>query len=290
MEHYIRSRPLKWIINNPLLLLRTRAFSGEYYENQLFLLIELYYATALVAMLSVLSKRVGTKEIPAWSSTARVNNFQTLDIKHYMAFQVPVRRHRRLLDVKCIPMNCSRTELAELSDLNIDLDPREWKIRRRFLDRVRQALDKTKRGYMRHSVGAGRDSMDARIHRKMYDAVGYFKRSFRSRSRIEEGVINLAVAFEVLLTDHYSRGVEDRIVRRVRLALRGTKGTRAMQNAVKELYKCRSAIVHQGRSDGKPDMHKSRQAFVYAFLSVAEKLPRSFKHANTPIADLLKDP
>ena len=48
------------------------------------------------------------------------NNWETLDIKHYFLFYP--RANSNLLTGDCIPMNLSRPTLAELSEVQAELD------------------------------------------------------------------------------------------------------------------------------------------------------------------------
>ena len=285
----MRSRPLQWIHRNPLLIVRTHAFSGSYYENQFLLTTHLHFATAFVSLLSILSRRPHNDNLPLWSSSSRVNNFQTLDIKHYLVFQRPRRKWLPQLDLQCIPMNMSQAELAELSDLNIELDPREWRRRKSFVEEVRLVIRTMQSGYAKHCISARVEGADFTIYRKMHDALAYFKRSFRIRNRTSDAIINLAIAFEVLLSDFYVRGVTQKIISRSKTLLRGVRGYRKCWKSVEDLFSQRGAVVHSGKSPSQTDLYQAQKAFAYCFLRLAKKFPKGpMKNVQEPIRHLIE--
>lgn len=288
LEHYMRSRPLEWLINNPLLFVRARTFTGGYYENQFLLLIKLKISKSLILMLSVLGKvSSDSSSFPSLFSSSQINNFQTLDINHYLIFQVTPKRNQ-YLDGNCVPMNVSRAELAELSSLNVQLDPREWKRRPKLFDRVKNALSTVEQGYVNNCISINKETVRTRVYRKIFDSLRYFERSFRESSGIEDSVVNLAISFESLLTDYYAPGATKRILKNLKVALHGVKGTRELQKSVSDLYEARGAIVHLGRTSGSPDLMKCRKAFIFSFLFIVENLENLPRQTETPIGDLLK--
>ena len=67
-----------------------------------------------------------------------VNNFQTLDIKHYVVlFAHP--KNRAVLIGDCVPMHLNPAALAEVSQLGFDLDPRYWRRRSTDANRIFEA-------------------------------------------------------------------------------------------------------------------------------------------------------
>lgn len=136
LEHLTRSRPLRWFSGNQLLAVRIHSFSGSYYENQFVYILKLRLYSAMIMMLSALEGssyandilrhgKSANDDVMKHGSSAKVNNWQTLDIKHYLVFETPIGKKKEL-SVYCVPMNKSRLELAQLSDLNVQIDPRYW--------------------------------------------------------------------------------------------------------------------------------------------------------------------
>jgi hypothetical protein len=224
VEHFMRSRPLRWIEHNPLMALRVRSFTGSYYENQFIYMIRLRMSTALIMMLSVMEDRPNPEKRLVHGSSARVNNWQTLDIKHYLTFETPIRP-RSVLSAYCIPMNAAWLELALLSDLNVDIDPRAWareKAQKR-LSSLNETISGIEKGFLNHSILGSRDALRGRVYRKLVTSIDFFRRSFSAGVRPSEAVVALAIAFEALLTDHYAPRVTERILRRVRPASKESK-------------------------------------------------------------------
>lgn len=285
LEHYERLSALRWLTHNPLLVVRVQTFSAEYYENQAFVVIKLKFATSLIFMLSSLESGVARKG-HSWTGTRSINNFQTLDIKHYVVFE-PRPRNSKAFESRRVPMNVSATELAELTAVPVDITRGTWMRRKRFVRRICMTLAKVEEGYLKAFLHPKDSSSACRIYRKLFSALAYFRRSFRLTSDVGEAYVNLAVAFEVLLTDGYAPGVDQRIRRRIRRALKGLKGNRALNSAASELYRARSEIVHTGRTKRNVNVQNVRQAFIHAFAYVVDRVAALPTTTNNPIDTIL---
>lgn len=246
--HHRRSS-LEWLERNPLLAVKANSFSGYAYENQELLLIKLEICTTLIFMLSALEPVETDRSVLIGGSSSRTNNWQTLDINHYLVLEYGPPRAVSL-SARRIPMNVKRTELTNACDLNVDVDPRHWHSKPGLLLRLINALTRLESGFTRCSVRPQDNSVEARVYRKFYDALGYFRRSFHSRSRRGEPAVFLATAFEMLLTDSYSSGVKTRLCRRFDLATNAEADAKNLTPIVESLYDRRSETVHQGRIDG----------------------------------------
>lgn len=290
IEHYVRSRPLKWFRANPLLVVSIATLTSGYYENQFIYVIKLKLSTALIMMLSTVGDRPDPDVRLRQGSSARVNNWQTLDIHHYLVFE-PSIRDPKMLQGRCVPMNAARLELAELSDINADIDPRAWSSKRAAhrLERIRLALNALEEGYFEHHVLGNRKKMKAKVYRKVMISLDYFRRSFRASARQEDAIISLAIAFEALLMDAYASGVTKRLHCRVRLALKGVKGIRKYRAIVVDLFKARGAIVHSGSTEIKLDIVVARRAYIECFIVIADKLKILPSKGDHPMGELLGD-
>jgi hypothetical protein len=287
VEHYNRSRTTKWFTHNPLLAVQVRMFSGEYYENQRFLVVKLQTVTSLLFMMAGLQTGYTAPKVTEWGSSRRVNNFQTLDIHHYFVFERPVRG--TYLNMKCVPMNVRPSELADLSSLPIDLVPKLWSKRLHIINELASHLAKLESKYMAKRVLGTEDSGASVANGKMFMALHYFRRSFKSRGDTNEQVVNLAIAFEVLLSSNDKKGVTARFDRRIKLALKGVKGTRRLQAATEKLYEVRSETVHSGQPKSSYNLTEGQEAFVYVFLSVARKVDGVPASSSDPIGAILGD-
>ncbi|TFW31765.1 hypothetical protein [Massilia horti] len=283
LEHYYRSRPLKWFTQNPLLAVRVSSYASGYYVNQRILLMKLRLSTTLIAMVAVMGRREVPSEYHDFS-TARVNNWETLDIAHYLLFQAdPNKSH---LSVDCTPMHVNRIELAELADLGVDIDPRAWKgkARRSQLTTIRNALEFLEDGYLRHCVIGSKSQELSRLFRKLLSSINYFRRSLRARGQTSENIVALAIAFETLLIDFYARGVTDRIHMRVRTCLAGKSGVAAMCDAVQELFVSRGKILHAGETLQFKDIPLARKAYVICFVHISQRLTLLDPKTKNPLS------
>jgi len=286
IEHYLRGGVLKWLISNPLLLVKCRTFTGEYYENQFLLTIKLKLSTTLITMLHSLQKVDDTDRL---YSTSTMNNFETLDIKHYVVFESAPNRARRF-NARRVPMNLRSAELSEISELNVELNPVEWRRRPKLFARLSDSLQILEKNYMTFCIGAPIRTPSARVYRKTFMALDYFRLSFRSSSKSEDGIVNLAIAFETLLTDSYSPNQAARISGRVRRLLKGIPGTRKLVAATSELSILRNESVHTGVANREPDWQRCRLAFIYSFLGLVKRYPllsRIPAETGSPIGDIV---
>jgi hypothetical protein len=196
-----------------------------------------------------------------------------------------------MLEGRCVPMNAARLELAELSDINADIDPRAWSSKRAAhrLERIRRALDVLEKGYFEHHVLGNRKKLKARVYRKVMTSLDYFRRSFRASARQEEAIISLAIAFEALLMDAYARGVTARLHSRVQLASKGIRGVEKYRAIVVSLFKARGAVVHSGTTEIKLDIVLARRAYIECFVVIAAKLKKLPSKGDHPIGALLGD-
>jgi hypothetical protein len=287
LQHHMRVQPTAWLTRNPLLLVKTRVFSGSTYENQRFLLLKLRIATALLLFLSSLERGLKGKKPAKWTSSQATNNWQTLDIHHYLVYQASGRRGARYVG-KRIPMNVDLTDLVEVSGIGVDFHPEAWKKRPHVTKRLITALAIVERGYLRHEMIKSEDDIKGRMYRKLFSCLGYFHRSFRPRSRYEERCVNLAIAFETLLTDS-SGSPRKTISRRSMLALKGVPNASKLRRSAVATYKTRNSIVHSGSTILRPDIRVAQTAFTYCFLAVVERLHRLPRESASPVGEILGD-
>ena len=287
IRHWRRSRSAEWLERNPLLVLRTIHVPGSYYGSEWLLISRVRATAGLLAMLAAL-QRERTDPTARLFSTRSMNNWQTLDIHHYLTLFAGTRRSREL-DGQCIPIHASRTFVAELSDLAIDIDPVHWRRRDRLANEVHEAVEVVYSDYLRSHFHHGKRDARQRTVRKLYNSMGYFRRSFQGSSTSWSGTVALATAFEMLLLDS-TGGIRQALVRRTQLLLKGTPGTRAMQAAVGDLYAARNALVHAGDDDAEADVAHAREAYVRCFVEITRRLPKLDPNTATPLGDLIGDP
>jgi len=287
IEHWLRSRSTDWLHRNPLMVLRVRSQPGSYYENQRLLITRLQAAAGFVSMLSTLQPQRADDTRRLFSSSM-INNSQTLNVRHYIVLYSKSGRQREM-DGDCVPMWLGGTAFADVSDLSIELEPGHWSRQQDKADRIFRAVDRIHAGYVRHTLVGGGSSPLGRVYRKLFEALKFFRRSFRPSDGRWTAVLSLAIAFEVLTTDSYADGVHNRVVRRAKLLLRGVAGVRGYGVAVDNLYSARGALVHAGGSAADVDISTAQRAFSHCLVAAAERVRRVRSTSPSPMQDLAGD-
>ncbi len=286
LYHWYRSRS-RWLERNPILAVRFVSQRSSYYDTEFFVMSRVEVATSVLSMVATFQpKRDEAAERAArLFSSSTTNNQETLDIRHYVVlFDNP--NQRQWLDGDCVPIHAAKGAITELTELSIEIDPSYLPRRHVLFDAIEAAVGEVYTGYLRQVTGARNDA-PARAARRMFEALGYFRRSFHASRSEWAAIVSLATAFEMLLTDHYSPGVTERLERRMRVVLRNVPGTRRYQKAFSELYGTRGALVHSGAADGTAvDMATAQQAFVRVFCELARRLPAVPSKSQTPMRDL----
>lgn len=249
--------------------------------------LKIRIAAAHLLMLHTLSlEAVGPLE--KYQSTAFVNNFETLDIAHYLIGEA-IRG--KPISTRRVPMNVSALELARLSDLSaiLSTDALATPRMKRFAPQVTRALTIIERGYFLNVNLATASKPENRLYRRITTALDWFRQSFSARANEAEAIVALAVAFETLLTDQYSSGIAKRLRRRVGICMKGVPGLATYQDSVEAIYYARSSIVHTGETDHAADIHRAQVAFTRCVCAIAGRLPTWTPKANNAMADLLGD-
>jgi hypothetical protein len=282
---HARHPVLKWIRANPLMMIRVRSFSGGQYENQGAYAFKLALGAALVMMASVLTDRHHRTPRMLASSTSRVNNFQTLDIRHYLVFENAGVSGK--LTIRRVPMNLAPQTLAQLSDLDVTLDPEAWQAdsAHEQLRRLSRASATFERFHTRNVGGLRCANARTRVARKLFDSLFWFRRSFNSIGDRREAVVSQAVAFESLLTDSY--GNTSVLHGKVAQCLAQCADAAAMGAAVEQLFVGRGETVHKGSLDTAVDMLLTRRAYVNCFMHLVERLHAAPEDSPAPIAAIL---
>lgn len=291
IRHYERPRNAKWLVWNPLLVLRIRGASGSNYENQRFLTTRIQIVTSLVFMIATLTADYSGGPKNWFGSSSTISNVETLDIKHYILLETSGRTRRELRGV-CVPIHIDRALLAELAELNIDLNLKALRSRPRTVNTVLAVAAKLEKHYFGSLFE--RESTSSRViaYRKIFDSLAYFRRSFRSVANPGEPIVNLAIAFEVLLTDNYAKGVKERVIRRVGLTLRGITGNRSLRTEVKRLFEARGQVVHLGETSIQVDLEIARKAYVHSLIrltQLASRKRRTTMKTGQAIGEILGD-
>lgn len=285
IEHFAHSAT--WLGSNPLLLVRLTSHTGDMYENQFVYKLKIRSAASVLLMLHALSLET---EGPTdkFRSSFHVNNFQTLDIRHYLIGEgLPTGA----ISTRRVPMNVSPLDLARLSDVaaTISTEAMGTSRMKRFEAQIVAALKTVERGYFQHVNLTSKSKAQARFYKRLVTALDWFRQSFGSHANESEAIVALAVAFETLLTDSYQPGVAERIIRRVGICLKGFPGIAEYRQSVMEVYYARGSIVHTGELGQAANVTKAQAAFARCFCSITSRLASWTPTANDPMKTLLGD-
>ena len=286
LYHYHRSRA-RWLERNPLVAVRVVNVSYTPYETQRLLMARMRAATGLLALAAAFQPDIAGDPV-ALLSTSRTNNFETRDIHHYVVFSdhPAIRSH---LESHIVPINVDREDVQELTDLSIQLDPRARQARRVAFTRIERAVADVYGGWLRHTFAHGETGARGRVYRKAFESLSYFRRSYVVGGGRWSSAVTLAIAFEMLLTDSYGRGVTDQIVRRVGLVLRGVRGRADHQRAVRQLLAERGNVVHRGQV-GDLELGPARRAYAEVFARLGPQLAHVQPAWSNPLTRLIGDP
>ncbi|MET8197121.1 hypothetical protein ABZU22_25220 [Micromonospora sp. NPDC005222] len=277
--HWRESRGADWLERNPLLIARMTTIAGYYNENEFLTLGRLQVITASIVMMAAMQSR--REEQSAWFfSSGAINNWQTTDVNHYF---ILTSSHDQVLRGESVPIH-DHNQVREMAGLAVDVDPRHFRRESARSSAIFSSLEALFRGYLKHSIDR-QNSTVGNVHRKIMEAVTFFRRSFQPGRDDWTAVISLATAFEMLLTDRFEGGVKARLMNRTQTLLRGVNGTRRYQAAVDALYVARSETVHEGKVS-RLDLYDARQAFVLCFLEIMRRLPQLREDQPNPMQHL----
>jgi hypothetical protein len=161
------------------LVVKLTSVTGSYYENQFIYAIKLRLINALLMMLAPFhGVGANTKELP---TTRQINNWQTLDIHHYLlgeAFKPATPKARVEIDIRRVPMNLNAVDLAHLSDVPVTIDPiafAQLKNKKRLAE-MTAAIEAIERGYREHvTLNRDQETANARVYRKLVLSLDWYR-------------------------------------------------------------------------------------------------------------------
>lgn len=290
LRHHSLAGHLQWLQKNPLMMVRLSSHTGEYYENQFVYTLKIRLAATMVMMLAAFVRDSGYADTSHLHTSAEVNNWQTLDIRHYLVGEAR-NQISEPIEFRRIPMNLNALELAQLSDVPITLNSSVLTKRavRKFQSSLEQAMEHVQRQYLRHVNLSSGKGLTQRVYLRISKSLDWYRRSFGSRHSAHERIVALAVAFETLLTDSYAVGTDERIKRRVGICLKGKHGVADAKVAVFNMVHHRNEIMHTGSISQETDIAKSQAVFARCFVDIVGRLDNLPRESGRPISDLLGD-
>jgi hypothetical protein len=289
LRHHTSAGAMDWFTRNPLMMVKIASHTGDYYENQFIYTLKIRIAAVLAVMLYALSADRGL-QVDGFASSASVNNWQTLDIRHYLIGEAQDKKSRPV-DLRRVPMNVAALDLARLSDLPLTLSSQTLDLT--FLKAARQslvpALKTVEAGHLAHVNVPSGDKVRRKVFARIVTALDWYRQSFSARVTDDEAVVSLAVAFETLLTDGYAIGVRDRIERRTSICLKGKHGIADYVASITSVMEARGAIVHNGSTIKEAEIVKAQAAFAFCFIYLVNHLPSLGQSLDQPVARMLGD-
>jgi hypothetical protein len=170
-------------------------------------------------------------------STTTTNNWETLDINHFLT----VTSTNRECQLNCIPVYFSNFMIYEKMHMNIDLLLRRklvynWEIL--FL----KMIDDFYQGYINYRLT--KDKCYSKYNR-ISNSLNYFRRSVKSISK-EERVININIAFETLLLDQYESNKKNQLLDRIWIILKRKINKKDELNEIIKTIDERNNVIHNG--------------------------------------------
>lgn len=289
ISHFLSMKGVTdWLLRNPILIVRVRSISMGARENQGSYLRSIAHRATLLGLVSALAEpRPGSRLLAG--STQAVNNQETLNIRHYFVFESAGAADQELRADR-VPIGPSRAAMLQFSDLNIDVDPAAWSspsLKNRIGALTDAVLDLED---LQASV-SGKTSLVLRkknLSEKLSISLHWARRSFASFADPREAVIALAVAFEALLSDGYSKGITETIVARARICVKAQRGSPKLAEAVETLFEWRGGIVHKGEGPTGADLRQARRAFALSFVEVVKRVNAATPRKTLEVATIFE--
>lgn len=284
LKHWRKSRGAAWLERNPLLVVRANHLPGSYYANEHLLLNRVQSVVGLLSLLAAVQPATSDRAGFLMSSS-RVNNWETLDIHHYLTLYDPPA-HKTELAGDCVPIHTGRVEVSELAALGFEIDPTYWRRQVALGAGMQAQVEKLYAEQLKLKVAGKKLDARGRTVSRLFDSLQMFRRSFVDSADNWTGRVALSTAFEMLLTDNYGK-VRATLVSRSQELMRGQRGTRAMQRAIDDLYVSRSEFVHGAEQTTSVDMHLARRAYALCFFELSTRIDQIPTTTSTPVGDVV---
>lgn len=261
-EHYYRSRHLKWFDNNPLLFLNFRFSQYDRFDNVRFIMEKINFTTNKLYFLYAL--RSERDRVGSLFSTKTTNNWETLDIKHFLT----VTSNNRIGVINCIPIHYKYSMIYENMHMNIDLKPRKKSLHLWEQEAI-NSIDALYEGYLRFLVTKNKIYA---IYYRIANSLGYFRRSVKAVNK-EDKAININIAFETLLLDMHEPNKRQKMLSRIWQALKGKINKRDNLKNLEEAISERNDVVHAGLpASGSPDYEDVYRTYCRLILFLRDNI------------------
>ncbi len=269
LDHYLRSRPLKWFECNQLMFCKVNFSSANYYENEYYLIrcLEKSVSKMFLAFNIITNKKLllGSKGF----STRVVNNWQTTDIHHYLVFT----KVKGKLIPECIPIHSELSNLVELSKINIDMPVSLNTDVRLEIDKLNKFVDYIYRNCIEGLKTDNRWYFYDKLRRSLI----FFVRSYQSRYK-EDSIIYLCIAFEMIYCDGLKNNIGQLLCTNISSIL-PPNAVEIFRN-IGDLYNSRSGVAHEG-VPRECNLEKCRKIYMDAFVNLSILVRKNEIDVNT---------
>lgn len=267
IRHYYRSRNMKWLEQNPILISKFRFSQWPLRDNVSVIREQITFVTTKIFFMKVLldARSLTLGKYPAFS-TRNVNNFETLDIRHFLT----VASAKGAAEFLSIPIHARNTFIFDDTNLNFVLD---MDAHRGFKwgKRVFTAVDTVRAGAIQfRATKTGEFAKYAMLS----NSLRYFRRAVRSYNA-EDRAVDLNTAFEIILLDKNDSNKRGRMLDRSWSALRRSRiaTMKVLQQQLGDLISERNAVVHNGHRVTKSlDFTTLFHAYTRLFLKVVDDI------------------
>lgn len=235
LDHFERSRGLNWLKRNPIMFLFFNFSQIEKYENLQIIIERISLATIRIYAAWAITP-LAKHSSP---STRMVNNFETLDIHHFLTITNGKKRQA----VNCIPFFEKQFSVFEDTNMNIDItifkkNSRGWQTK------VLPSIDMVFQEHIKYKLS---NNLNSKVYERLWTALDYFRKSIKSYNSSEQ-VLLLQTAFEILFLDTRSMKKKTQIIERSWLLSRGKHQNKksVLKKELETLIDARNNFVHAG--------------------------------------------
>lgn len=255
LQHYILSRPLKWLKSNQLMIIKINYSSGDYYENERFLIRTLESNVSKTFLFYTLLGEENNIINSKGFSTRCVNNWETKDIYHYIVFS----KNKKKLIPSCVPIHTNLSNSLELFKINIDMPVNFEKKARKKMDKIDSYINVI---YLKCvNKPNGKHDYEWDFFDKFRRSLTFFVRSYQSKYP-DDSILYLYIAFEMIYCDGEKENIGNKLKINL-LSILSNEGDN-IKKYIAQLYNSRSGVAHEGKSRGC-DIESCRKIYLHAF-------------------------
>lgn len=238
LHHFYKSRSLKWLTKNPLLLFEFNFTQLTPFDNLSIILEKLSHITNKLYFISVL--RSEESDLGKLFSTKNTNNWETLDLEHFLTIN-----GNNTDNFFCLPIHYNYTLLFDEMHLNIDLLAKKKNIYK-WEKEALNSIDKISEGDKNFLITKEQKFLP---YHKVSNSLKYFRRSVKSVND-EDKILNFNIALESLLLDNGGDKVL-KILERISKSLKYSRNKKKQIDNIQNIIEQRNSIVHNATMTNK---------------------------------------